>query len=259
MLLKRSVITDLRVVLLLVAAAAALAGCSLWSGPQITPFVTTGPESTWAPAAIETAVTAVPTLASTEAPTPFLATPTAPETCQYRVDTGNTLWEIANEFGTSVAEIASESGISNPDLLQVGQILSIPGGYREGCLTELVTVDSPRGDPSDGVADFSRAPIANPSPSGWNYGEDENAGDYERSGCKPWRSADQPCLHPGYDIYSSDYTVRANASGVVKYYQTYAYIALDGSTTIRTVEYDPDDPVANEDLEWFGNYAVLET
>jgi murein DD-endopeptidase MepM/ murein hydrolase activator NlpD len=190
---------------------------------------------------------------------PILEVTVLPEICQYRVSAGDTLWGIAQEFGASVDQIQRESGLSNPDLIYEGQVLSLPGGYREGCVTELVAGAAPgEGDLTD-VADFSRGPLAGASVSGWEHGEDENASSYDLSGCNGWRPEDQPCLHPGYDIYSSDSTVRANAGGVVRYYQTYTHQLPDGSTEIRTVEYDPEDPVANEDLVWFGNYAVLET
>ena len=45
----------------------------------------------------------------------------------YTVVSGDTLSKIAQKFGTSYQEIALINGISNPDLIQVGQVLKIPG------------------------------------------------------------------------------------------------------------------------------------
>lgn len=246
--------------MLALTGAAALAGCNFpgWSGPQVTPLAITAAPSPWVPGTMGPAQTSIPTLQATEAPTPILEATILPDICQYRVVPGNTLWQIAQDFGSSVAEIQAENGISNPDFISEGQVLTIPGGYREGCLTALVAGEPPGDGGPNGAADLSRAPLADASISGWEHGDDENAPEYEDPGC-PSRPREEPCLHPGYDIVSSDYTVRANTEGVVRYYQTYEHELPDGSTEIRTIEYDPDDPVPNEDLEWFGNYAVLET
>jgi len=45
----------------------------------------------------------------------------------YTVQAGDTLWAIANEYGSTVDAIATENNISNPDLISVGQTLTIPG------------------------------------------------------------------------------------------------------------------------------------
>lgn len=241
------------IALIALAGAALVVGCNFpgWSGPNITPLAITDDASTWEPSPIGPAGTTVPTLQVTEVATPFLQETALPDICQYRVASGDTLWQIAQDFGTTVGEIQSESGVTDPGLIYVGQMLSIPGGHREGCLTEFVATENPvNGE----IADFSRAPLADAYTSGWKHGDDENAPEYDEPGC-PSRAEGQACLHPGYDISSSDYTVRANTAGVVRLYQTYRH-PRDG---IITVEYDPNDPIPNEDLEWFGNYAVLES
>jgi hypothetical protein len=53
--------------------------------------------------------------------------PAAPRT--YTVESGDTLWAIAEQFygdGNKYQVIADASGISNPDLIQPGQVLTIP-------------------------------------------------------------------------------------------------------------------------------------
>ncbi len=46
----------------------------------------------------------------------------------YRVQPGDTLNLIAQRFGVSVASLIAANGIANPNLIFVGQVLTIPGG-----------------------------------------------------------------------------------------------------------------------------------
>lgn len=46
----------------------------------------------------------------------------------YTVKSGDTLSGIASRYGTTVSALASLNGISNPNLIHVGQTLRIPGG-----------------------------------------------------------------------------------------------------------------------------------
>lgn len=60
-----------------------------------------------------------------EAPPP----PPAPAVQTYTVQGGDTLWAIAERFygdGNRYGEIASASGVTNPDLIHPGQVLTIP-------------------------------------------------------------------------------------------------------------------------------------
>ena len=44
----------------------------------------------------------------------------------YKVNKGDTLWKIAQMHGTTVAELASANNISNPDMIYIGQSITIP-------------------------------------------------------------------------------------------------------------------------------------
>jgi nucleoid-associated protein YgaU len=55
--------------------------------------------------------------------------PEEPAARTYTVQSGDTLWAIAEQFygdGNRYPEIAGASGIDNPDLIQPGQLLTIP-------------------------------------------------------------------------------------------------------------------------------------
>jgi LysM repeat protein len=56
------------------------------------------------------------------------ATPTAPATVIHVVAPGETLAAIAGEYGTTVAAVASANGISDPNLVRIGQRLTLPAG-----------------------------------------------------------------------------------------------------------------------------------
>lgn len=53
------------------------------------------------------------------------------QTSQYTVQPGESLSVIAQRFGTTVSELQSLNDISNPDYLQVGQVLTVPGDIDE--------------------------------------------------------------------------------------------------------------------------------
>jgi LysM repeat protein len=81
------------------------------------------PEVEVAPAAVEE-----PAPVAEEAPAPPPPPPPpAPRT--YTVVSGDTLWAISEKFygdGNRYQEIANASGVSNPDLINPGQVLTIP-------------------------------------------------------------------------------------------------------------------------------------
>lgn len=54
------------------------------------------------------------------------ATAAAPEPKTYRVVSGDSLWGIARKFGVSSSALATLNGISNSNLIRIGQLLKIP-------------------------------------------------------------------------------------------------------------------------------------
>lgn len=64
----------------------------------------------------------IPGTAPTPVPTP------APVTTVHVVQAGETLYSIARRYGVTVADLVAANGIANPDRINVGQRLEIPGG-----------------------------------------------------------------------------------------------------------------------------------
>ncbi len=62
---------------------------------------------------------------ATGLPSPIQATETPQAEMEYTVETGDTLGAIAVKFSITVAEITAANEISNPDALEVGQVLII--------------------------------------------------------------------------------------------------------------------------------------
>ena len=80
-----------------------------------------------APAAVKEAAPAPAPETAPAPPPPPPPPPPAPRT--YTVVSGDTLWAISERFygdGSKYQQIANASGISNPDLIHPGQVLTIP-------------------------------------------------------------------------------------------------------------------------------------
>lgn len=76
-------------------------------------------------------------------PPPAPAPRPAPTTGSYTVQPGDTLSGIAQQFNTSWQQLARDNGISNPDMIQIGQVLRVPGGN-----TPAPPAPNPNGGPN---------------------------------------------------------------------------------------------------------------
>jgi LysM repeat protein len=107
-------------IVIIILAAVVLTILLVWGGAQepepLTPTPITG---TSLPTAA--AVASVPTELPTQPPTP------AP--LVYTVKEGDTLSSIAQIYGVSVQDIVAANSLANPDMLNIGQELVIPGHF----------------------------------------------------------------------------------------------------------------------------------
>ncbi|MCC6435408.1 MAG: LysM peptidoglycan-binding domain-containing protein [Acidimicrobiales bacterium] len=84
----------------------------------------------------------------------------------YTVVSGDTLNSIARRFGTSAATLASSNGISNPNTIFVGQVISIPLGTRTGTPEDGPTLrPSDVGDPALSMPGGAPVPTAPTTPT----------------------------------------------------------------------------------------------
>jgi len=58
---------------------------------------------------------------------PGASAPAAPAGTTYRVRRGDTLGSIAARVGSTIAALVERNGLANPNLIRVGQVLSLPG------------------------------------------------------------------------------------------------------------------------------------
>lgn len=61
-----------------------------------------------------------------------LVVPAVVAAANYTVGPGDTLWDIADRFGTTVEELGSLNAIDDPNLLHIGQVLRVPDVAAEG-------------------------------------------------------------------------------------------------------------------------------
>lgn len=92
---------------------------------------------------------ATPIVSSTAAATPPL-TATIPSGFTYVVQQGDTLYSIAQRFGSTVEAIRGANGIEDPTRISTGQVLVIPGG------ATVVATPVPTSSPSGGAAEVVR-------------------------------------------------------------------------------------------------------
>ncbi len=135
-------------IVVIILAAAILTALLVWGGSaEPAPPTTTPPHTPMPTAAI---ASSTPTVPPTEPPTP------AP--LVYVVKEGDTLSSIAQAYGVTVQEIVKANGLANPDVLNIGQELVIPGHF----ITPTVpppTEPAPTEDPSSAAS-----PTVEPSP-----------------------------------------------------------------------------------------------
>ncbi len=115
----------------------------------VTPPPVQPPTPTAAPPPVPTTVAPVPP-STTAAPTSSSLT--------YTIQSGDTLVAIADRFNVSVDDIVTANSLDNPDIISVGQQLTIPTGGA-----------SNTGGASDGNSDTSSTAGATGSTSGTTY------------------------------------------------------------------------------------------
>lgn len=92
----------------------------LWQDPAAAPTPSPGPSPE---PTSTTAVTLQATLTPTLPPAP---SPTPPTLMEYIVQPGDTLGAIAQAYDVSIVELMEINDLTNPDVLQAGQVLLIP-------------------------------------------------------------------------------------------------------------------------------------
>ena len=75
-------------------------------------------------------------------------------TTSYRVRSGDTLGLIASRHGTSVSAIVALNGLSNPNLIRVGQVLKVAAGGSSAPAVRAAAGGATKGC-SDGSGSFS--------------------------------------------------------------------------------------------------------
>jgi peptidoglycan DL-endopeptidase LytE len=97
------------------------------------------------------------TLTSSPAATPAPVASTTATGTTYRVVAGDTLGSIAARFGTTIAALAATNHLANPNLILVGQVLTIAAGDSPAAVTPAPTRTASTPAP---------APVAAPSAAG---------------------------------------------------------------------------------------------
>jgi len=100
-----------------------------------------------------TTTTTTPSTGTTTTPSTPVTTPTT-STGTYTVVAGDSLGRIASRFSVTLSALMSANGLSNPNLIFVGQVLKIPGA------TTTTPVASPTQAPTTGT---TPAPVVVPS------------------------------------------------------------------------------------------------
>lgn len=78
--------------------------------------------------ATSTTTTSTTATTSVDATTTTVGTTTTAASATYTVQPGDTLFDIARRFGSTVDALVEANDISDPDLITPGQVLEIPPG-----------------------------------------------------------------------------------------------------------------------------------
>ncbi|MCB8986542.1 MAG: LysM peptidoglycan-binding domain-containing protein [Ardenticatenaceae bacterium] len=112
----------------------------------------------------DAAATAVPPIDQPATPPADQSLP-QPQSNTHTVQVGETMFRIATNYGVTVAELAAANGITDPSLLYVGQVLTIPGVPPPAAT--IPPADSTGGQPTSQPADQPINPLP-PSPTSLN-------------------------------------------------------------------------------------------
>lgn len=92
-----------------------------------------------------------PTRTGAPSETPVASPTIAPDVIEYTVGRGDTLFSIAQRYGTTVAAIVALNGLADPDDIEVGQVLLIPAGGVTATPAPTVTETPSQGGPAQTV------------------------------------------------------------------------------------------------------------
>jgi LysM repeat protein len=105
------------------------------------------------PVATPTATAQPEAVLETPSPTPSpVATPTPEMVIRHTVQPGETMWDIASQYGVTLEALVAANELVDPDSLQPGQELVIPRGHDEdevGSTPEETPAEGPA-EPSSG-------------------------------------------------------------------------------------------------------------
>ena len=101
----------------------------------------------------------------------------APSQVTYTIRPGDTLGAIGARCGVGYQQIAAANGITNPNVIEVGKQLNIPGS--KGCSNAAVAAPVARAaaPSAAGSAAVPAAPVAAGAPAGFGYGVQVHAPD----------------------------------------------------------------------------------